>query len=537
MNLITDAWIPVRRRESQERVFIRPYEMVDHLDDDPFLDIDAARPDFNGALIQFLIGIIQTVLTPVDEVEWVERFIDPPSSEELRTLMDPISKYFELEGTSIRFMQETNMENGIEKLISSLLIDAPGESTIKGNTDHFIKRDRVEGMCEICAATALFALNSNAPKGGQGNFVSLRGGGPLTIVAIPDGSDGAYDTLWHTVFLNVLVKQDLKMTMCNESLVSIENIFPWVSSRMENQIEAIKATTHTINPLHTYWAMPRRTFLNTPGQDFGTCDVCGRRDTHLFRTYETKPRGISYAESGILHPLSPYYSKDEGLLLAVHPQPGGFTYRHWPLYITSNDPLNPRPITLRVLDGRLRDLQHLKISLGARVKIFGYDMGDMKPRCWYEATMPYWLVPEEIRDVLVEYASRLAEAATQVARNTRGAVKEVWFSKGSKTKGEPDFIDKEFWDATESEFYQLVHTLMNVLPNGGQDVLERWLNTICAVSLEVFDRYADQVSLDCGGQKDGVPRSIKARNALMRNNSSKKVRETILGLPVKKGKE
>ena len=63
MNLITDAWIPVRRRESQERVFIRPYEMVDHLDDDPFLDIDAARPDFNGALIQFLIGIIQTVLT------------------------------------------------------------------------------------------------------------------------------------------------------------------------------------------------------------------------------------------------------------------------------------------------------------------------------------------------------------------------------------------------------------------------------------------------------------------------------------------
>lgn len=224
-------------------------------------------------------------------------------------------------------------------------------------------------------------------------------------------------------------------------------------------------------------------------------------------------------------------------MLPCHPQPGGFTYRHWPLYITSNDPLNPRPITLRVLDGRLRDLRHLKIFLEARVKIFGYDMDNMKPRCWYEATMPYWLVPEEIRDVLVEYASRLAEAATQVARNTRGAVKEVWFSKGSKTKGEPDFIDKEFWDATESEFYQLVHTLMNVLPNGGQDVLERWLNTICAVSLEVFDRYADQVSLDCGGQKDGVPRSIKARNALMRNNSSKKVRETILGLPVKKGKE
>ena len=35
MNLITDAWIPVRRR-SPRRVFIRPYEMVDRLDDDRF---------------------------------------------------------------------------------------------------------------------------------------------------------------------------------------------------------------------------------------------------------------------------------------------------------------------------------------------------------------------------------------------------------------------------------------------------------------------------------------------------------------------
>lgn len=537
MNLITDAWIPVRRRESQERVFIRPYEMVDHLDDDPFLDIDAARPDFNGALIQFLIGIIQTVLTPVDEVEWVERFIDPPSSEELRTLMDPISKYFELEGTAIRFMQEIDLDNGSEKDIASLLINAPGENAIKENTDHFIKRDGIGKMCEVCAATALLTMNTNSPSGGAGHRVSIRGGGPLTIIAIPDGSDGAYDTLWHTVFLNVLIKQDLKMTMCNASLETIASMFPWVSDRQIPENEPLLATGDSTHPFQTYWGMPRRILLDTPEQTRGTCDVCGKQDARLFITYRTRPHGISYAESGIIHPLSPYYSTKEGLMLPCHPQPGGFTYRHWPLYITSNDPLNPRPITLRVLDGRLRDLRHLKIFLEARVKIFGYDMDNMKPRCWYEATMPYWLVPEEIRDVLVEYASRLAEAATQVARNTRGAVKEVWFSKGSKTKGEPDFIDKEFWDATESEFYQLVHTLMNVLPNGGQDVLERWLNTICAVSLEVFDRYADQVSLDCGGQKDGVPRSIKARSALMRNNASKKVRETILGLPVKKGKE
>ncbi|MCK9547590.1 MAG: type I-E CRISPR-associated protein Cse1/CasA [Sphaerochaeta sp.] len=537
MNLITDAWIPVRRRDSQERELIRPYEIVERLEDDPFVRVDSTRPDFNGALTQFLIGIIQTVMTPVDEVEWVERFIDPPSTEELQQVMEPISKFFELEGTSIRFMQEVGMESGIKKTISSLLIDTPGASTIKDNTDHFIKRNRVEGMCEVCAATALYTLNTNAPKGGQGNFVSMRGGGPLTIIAMPDGEDGSFDTLWHTILLNVLIKQDLKMTGCNDSLVSFDTMFPWVSSRRENQSEAINATARTINPLHAYWGMPRRTFLDAPEQRLGTCDICGKRDTQLFRTYESKPRGIFYGDSGILHPLSPYRSNNEGLLLPVLPQPGGFTYRHWPLYITSNDPLNPRPITLRVLDGHLRDLRQMNVELGASVKVFGYDMGDMKPRCWYEATMPYWLVPDEIRDILVEYSSRLAEAAAQVARYTRSAVKEVWFSKESKVKAEPDYVETEFWDATEDEFYQSVQSMIEALPSGDQDVLERWLATIGKVSLEVFDRYADQVPLDSGGQKDKIPRSIEARNVLIRNNSGKKVRETILGLPGKKEKK
>ena len=46
--------------------------------------------------------------------------------------MDPISKYFELEGASIRFMQEIDLDNGSEKDIASLLINAPGENAIKG---------------------------------------------------------------------------------------------------------------------------------------------------------------------------------------------------------------------------------------------------------------------------------------------------------------------------------------------------------------------------------------------------------------------
>lgn len=536
MNLITDAWIPVQRRKSLARELIRPYEIVNQLEENPYLSVDSSRPDFSGALLQFLIGIIQTVMTPDDEVEWVERFINPPSTEDLEKLMEPISPYFELEGSSIKFMQEEGMDDGIVKMISSLLIDSPGENTIKGNTDHFIKRNRIHGMCEACTATALFTLNTNAPSGGKGNMVSIRGGGPLTIVVMPDNPSGTYSTLWHTIFLNVLDKQDLKMTMCNSSLDSMGSVFPWVTPQRTSQTQAIQATINSIHPLQTYWAMPRRTLLDAPEKDLGTCDVCGASDVYLFSSYKTRPYGMSYGP-GIIHPLSPYYSSKEGLLLPTHPQPGGFTYRHWPLYITSNDPLNPRPILLRILDGRLRDLREFKIKLEMRVKVFGYDMDNMKPRCWYESTMPYWLVPKEIKNVLVEYSSRLAEAATQVARNTRLAVKEVWFSKGSKIKTEPNFVDKEFWDATEEEFYQSVHALVETFldqKKEEQDILERWLDSISRMSLVIYDSYADQIPLDSGGLNDQIPRQIKARNTLVNSNTSKRIRETILGLTGKK---
>lgn len=38
--------------------------------------------------------------------------------------------------------------------ISSLLIESPGENTIKNNSDHFIKRDHVRLMCPHCAGLA-----------------------------------------------------------------------------------------------------------------------------------------------------------------------------------------------------------------------------------------------------------------------------------------------------------------------------------------------------------------------------------------------
>ena len=50
--------------------------------------------------------------------------------------------------------------------IEKLLIDSPGEKTLKENTDHFVKRERVKQLCPCCTTMALLTLQINAPGGG-----------------------------------------------------------------------------------------------------------------------------------------------------------------------------------------------------------------------------------------------------------------------------------------------------------------------------------------------------------------------------------
>ena len=69
MNLIHDAWIPIRRMHGEE-TRIAPWEVTACYGDDPSVALAAPRPDFNGALIQFLIGILQTTCAPDSPRAW-----------------------------------------------------------------------------------------------------------------------------------------------------------------------------------------------------------------------------------------------------------------------------------------------------------------------------------------------------------------------------------------------------------------------------------------------------------------------------------
>src|SRR5713101_4294240 len=108
MNLIHDAWIPIQRKHGEE-TRIAPWEVTTRYNDDPIVALAAPRPDFNGALIQFLIGLLQTTCAP--ESSRVRRawLREPPSPEELHAKFEEIAYAFKLDGDGPRFMQDLTL--------------------------------------------------------------------------------------------------------------------------------------------------------------------------------------------------------------------------------------------------------------------------------------------------------------------------------------------------------------------------------------------------------------------------------------------
>ena len=75
-NLIRDRWIPVQSGNDTIAI-IAPWEITKNHTTTPATTIITPRPDFDGSLFQFLIGLCQTVLPPEDDEDWRELLFNP----------------------------------------------------------------------------------------------------------------------------------------------------------------------------------------------------------------------------------------------------------------------------------------------------------------------------------------------------------------------------------------------------------------------------------------------------------------------------
>ena len=528
-NLIDEQWIPVRCRDGSVGM-IAPHEVTKDFADNPVVSLDAPRPDFNGALIQFLIGLVQTAAAPRNASEWRRRLIEPPTPDELREKFQTVHHAFELGGDGPRFMQDFDEIATDDGGIDGLLVEMPGQNALVNNTDHFIKRHSVAGMCPACCAVALFAFQTNSPSGGPGYMTSLRGGGPLTTLVL---GDGLHNTLWHLIWLNVLEDAKFMASCGNPSLAEDRFVFPWLGPTKMGKRKRGKTfygedtLPEHAHPKTMFWAMPRRIRLNSKTLESGICGVCGNGADLLIESYKEIPGGTGY--TGWIHPLSPYYeqtTKGVTSILPVHAQPDGITYRHWlGLVITDG---KEKKIPARIIH---EFYDRWRSGWQFRLWAFGYDMDNMKARCWYESNMPLLCVDTTIRAEYEGEVGGLIRAAAEIAGNTRNALKKAWFKRSGDAKGDTTFVGRSFWQNTEADFFQAIQTLQYVLEDraGILETNKQWLAALCKESLHLFDCYAWEGPIEDADPK----RVVVARKKLEQFNRGKKIKD-LLGIPVEK---
>ncbi|WP_444985339.1 type I-E CRISPR-associated protein Cse1/CasA [Halomonas mongoliensis] len=539
MNLLSTPWLPFRTRKGS--VAYRPPTAVA---DPEIVDLALPRADFQGAAYQFLIGLLQTALPPQNQGDWLDRFVEPPSMEELEAAFAPLADAFELDGDGPRFMQDLDpLDDVKDSTVSGLLIDAPGANGIKNNTDFFVKRGRVEVMCEDCAALALFTMQINAPAGGAGIRVGLRGGGPLTTLALPDSGDAS---LWSRLWLNVVTSRALTRSgqAWQAPRYDDDTLFLWMAPTRVSDKKGTEVLPEGMHPLHPYWSMPRRfrlLFEEGPCH----CDICGREATHAVRRIRAKKQGANY-DGPWLHPLTPYRrdpKKPNEPPLSSKGQPGGLGYQHWSnLVLQDADTSGALPALVvqdyvaekvRAVDEERRFGEEIAALLKhARLWAFGYDMDNMKPRGWYSVEMPLVAVPAAQQERLRAWVQRFTDLARQIAWMVRTQIKNAWFDRPSEAKGDMSHIDLAFYDATRGAFFHALHGFQQTLakaddaPSLPPEVAEQWYRTLKREGMALFE----EQSLSGALEAVDLQRATAARRQLQsflagRSKGSKAIRQ------------
>ena len=543
-NLIDERWIPVIRRDGTKTV-IAPWEVTEQFKENPVVALDAPRPDFNGALIQFLIGLVQMVAAPQNNTEWRKKLIDPPKPDELKKMFATVHHAFDLGGDGPRFMQAfESFDDFTLSGVAGLLIDTPGENALAQNKDHFIKRGTVNSMCLPCCATALFTSQINAYGDGPGYRTSLRGGsGPLTTLVI---SDDRHNTLWQLIWLNILEKGCFLNICADAGKIAPKDTFPWLAAtRTSEQNTGHETTPMNVHPNQMFWSMSQRIKLNIEETQIGTCDICGNFSNSCIAAFKKKNSGVNYVGSW-LHPLTPYRQKEDGTTIPSHGERGGLTYRHWLGYVSVDSGNNRSPA--RVVH---EFYKRIKPDWQFRLWVFGYDIyNSAKVRCWYEAKMPLLDIDKKILKTFEDEIANLVVSASEVISNTKSAIKKALFAKvkGVKKNGEalweiPTSIkeDKEFfyqvaltfWQSTEAIFYHTMFLLKDCIESGKESlgIKMAWHRNLCESADNIFVSNVMNNSIEDTDPK----RVVIARSELGRYNRGKKIKE-LLGMPVEKSK-
>ena len=489
-SLLREPWLPVRRASGP--AWIRPAQLTESLAFDPVLALDWPRPDFRIAGLEFLIGLLATACPPSDRRDWTQRWRTPPTPEELDAAFTPLAHAFDLDGPGPRFMQDFEDIQAEPNDIAGLLIEAPGEQTLKRNADLLVKRGQATRLGREAAAMALFALQTAAPAGGAGNRTGLRGGGPLTTLAIPPRVGPLL--LWHLLWANTPLGAP-------PAAKDLPRILPWLApTRTSEAGQTISQTAD--HDLLNFWAMPRRIRLDFRTTEAGEhCDLTGLPGPVFATSWRQRPYGANY--QSFEHPLSPHYrpKPKEKILLPVHPQPGGIGYRHFLGLLVPTDAGKPAACIAEFETHRLGRCA-VDGDYAWRILAAGYDMDNMKARSFVEAELPVFAPSDPARrDKCANTTKTLIGGAKEAADLLRRAVRMALFAEGAKPALDAGLfatLRARFWTDTEPAFYagMKAASLADPDPTPDETISGHFLAAIRPILRRLFDEAAPILGSD-----------------------------------------
>lgn len=508
-SLLDQRWLPVRR-ESGAVDHIRPCDVTSGRADDPIVSFAWPRADLDAAAREFLIGLLSTACSSaiVDFEAWESWWEEPPEPETLNKAFAPFAAAFVLDGDGPRFMQDLDpLEVGESLEVAALLIDSPGANTLKRNGDFFVKRGRISFLARGAAAMSLYALQTFAPSGGAGHRTSLRGGGPLTTLVVPNGPHpDRPPTLWRSLWTNVCWDEDWP-----DPSDDLKAVFPWLAPTRIS--DAGRTTTPMdVHPAQAYWGMPRRIRLDFVANGNGEpCSLTGDVDGVIVPTYRTRPHGQNYEAWNRTHPLTPYYrtKPKSAEWLPVHPQPGRIGYRDWVGLVVQDakDDTPTRMPAKAVFEGRKR-LSDIGHPGTVRLLASGFDMDNMKARGFVESQMPLHLFTDEVSLHAEPLIRNLVLAAREAANAVSYQVGRAEMPRDvpDADKGDRHVAAARFWEQTEPLFFRQLDSLKDRLAPLVSDQDQRevflqeigraWLGALRRVGLSVFGALVPLDTLD-----------------------------------------
>lgn len=202
MNLLEDAWIPVRADGGTGAFQLLTYRNL--LCEPGNWQVSLPRDDLEMACVQLLVCMTQVMFLPEDDRNLRERLAAHLSVEAFAAVVAPFRNWFDLDHPTQPFMQSrgvTGEWTSIQKLLPGL-----PEQTSKSESAHcfFNTASEVRQVGGAVAVIALFNQASNSPSFGGGFKGSLRGGAPITTLV---AGDGLRETIWLNVLTALRVRE------------------------------------------------------------------------------------------------------------------------------------------------------------------------------------------------------------------------------------------------------------------------------------------------------------------------------------------